>query len=549
MTVFGQIRGWDIPAYEACACACDEAGEFLVVGSYRHRDLDDGGSSEHQESGSSSGLRKNTVSADASEPRLEIESGAFRDSLSCVIDVPSSGDTGVENALHIDCEQLWDTAREATTESSPKSVKPVRSRWRFPRDDTRLGELCVYQILAREQGDNTLEDHAQLPRCLSRLALPGGCYDVWYDKDMKTFLAVCTNGDIFGLQVQRSVTLLGDEGHCESDRTTTVQCRLMRLPGLLRRLSSDPHLAGEEKSEDLVPLLTHIKTGKQCAGITDQAGRLHLWTEKSKLLNFDGTAADLCKQVEQGPDGYSCIQAHASDAAAWTCAFSPDESLVASGGDDGVLCVFARREEENSEQPWLCKWQSTTRDHSAGVTSALFLDTDTLVSGSYDEKVRIWKRADGNGSSLEQVNIQISLVFESTRTGDGIYRLLPLLAPHQDNGTKEVAEYAGESGIGHAQYSFWDKNCSETDHANSAAFLVANIREGYSVYTANGVRLCDPLVPWESEVNKPGAEADEQEVEEDPDAGPLAYGMAFSPANATLFLTCFRNRMYRTTLS
>ncbi|KAI5793778.1 WD40-repeat-containing domain protein [Peziza echinospora] len=99
------------------------------------------------------------------------------------------------------------------------------------------------------------------------------------------------------------------------------------------------------------------------------------------------------------------------DAEAWTCEFSPDGTILYSGGDDSVL---------NAQD--LVTEQSIWRDrktHGAGVTAIMARpDNNTLITGSYDDHLRVfdlrtrkvvaeanlgggvWRLADRGGQSL-----------------------------------------------------------------------------------------------------------------------------------------------------
>jgi diphthamide biosynthesis protein 7 len=91
----------------------------------------------------------------------------------------------------------------------------------------------------------------------------------------------------------------------------------------------------------------------------------------------------------------------------WTLAFSPDASRIFSGGDDAVLqalelsssSVSSGRtsgdhlqdddnDEENDALSATLLW-SDRKLHEAGVTSILPLSNDLLVTGSYDDRIRL----------------------------------------------------------------------------------------------------------------------------------------------------------------
>jgi diphthamide biosynthesis protein 7 len=76
----------------------------------------------------------------------------------------------------------------------------------------------------------------------------------------------------------------------------------------------------------------------------------------------------------------------------WTLAFSPDTSHVYSGGDDAVL--QSMQVSHDSEPDNDASLSSTTlwtdrKTHEAGVTAILPLANDLLITGSYDDNIRL----------------------------------------------------------------------------------------------------------------------------------------------------------------
>ena len=76
----------------------------------------------------------------------------------------------------------------------------------------------------------------------------------------------------------------------------------------------------------------------------------------------------------------------------WTLAFSPDASHIFSGGDDAVLQAMQISCDSESEED--ASLSSTTlwtdrKTHEAGVTSILPLANDLLITGSYDDNIRL----------------------------------------------------------------------------------------------------------------------------------------------------------------
>lgn len=69
---------------------------------------------------------------------------------------------------------------------------------------------------------------------------------------------------------------------------------------------------------------------------------------------------------------------------AWTCAFDKwNPNVVYTGGDDTFMHVFDVRCDEVSKVV-------TNKAHTAGVTSILSFDQNRLITGSYDETLRIF---------------------------------------------------------------------------------------------------------------------------------------------------------------
>lgn len=69
---------------------------------------------------------------------------------------------------------------------------------------------------------------------------------------------------------------------------------------------------------------------------------------------------------------------------AWTCAFDTwNGNVVYTGGDDTFMHIFDVRSTETSKVV-------TNKSHTAGVTSILSYDEHRLITGSYDETLRIF---------------------------------------------------------------------------------------------------------------------------------------------------------------
>lgn len=108
----------------------------------------------------------------------------------------------------------------------------------------------------------------------------------------------------------------------------------------------------------------------------------------------------------------------------WTLAFSPDTSRLFSGGDDAVLqCMQLSHDPEDLSgefDPSSITLWSDRKVHEAGVTAILPLANDLLVTGSYDDNIRlIAAPAVGRKRVLAELNL-----------GGGVWRLRML-----DDGT------------------------------------------------------------------------------------------------------------------
>jgi len=65
----------------------------------------------------------------------------------------------------------------------------------------------------------------------------------------------------------------------------------------------------------------------------------------------------------------------------WTCEYSPDGRILYSGADDSVLNL---QDLETRQMVW-----KDSRTHGAGVTAIIARDNFTLLTGSYDDNLRI----------------------------------------------------------------------------------------------------------------------------------------------------------------
>lgn len=134
----------------------------------------------------------------------------------------------------------------------------------------------------------------------------------------------------------------------------------------------------------------------------------------------DGTVS-LCQSDDSTNPWSSSSQITVTELAShslepWTLAFSPDTSHVFSGGDDAVLqsmqvsCDSDPDEDERISSTTL--W-TDRKTHEAGVTAILPLANDLLITGSYDDNIRLLAAPPvGRRQVLAELNL-----------GGGVWRL------------------------------------------------------------------------------------------------------------------------------
>ncbi|KAI9825311.1 MAG: hypothetical protein M1819_000557 [Sarea resinae] len=119
-----------------------------------------------------------------------------------------------------------------------------------------------------------------------------------------------------------------------------------------------------------------------------------------------------------GEPAYEDFTPHSLEA--WTLAFSRDGRAVFSGGDDSILNFKELAGEDGSEitgSTW-----SDRKTHGAGVTAILPLPTtrtaskEILLTGSYDDHVRVYDTGKGPGRPAQCVVAEMNL-------GGGVWRL------------------------------------------------------------------------------------------------------------------------------
>jgi diphthamide biosynthesis protein 7 len=89
----------------------------------------------------------------------------------------------------------------------------------------------------------------------------------------------------------------------------------------------------------------------------------------------------------------------------WTMAFSPDSSLIFSGGDDAVLQCTPFKAEGTDDGTVAPLW-SDRRIHQAGVTAILPVGDQLLITGSYDDHIRLISAPPtGRRQALSELNL------------------------------------------------------------------------------------------------------------------------------------------------
>ena len=118
------------------------------------------------------------------------------------------------------------------------------------------------------------------------------------------------------------------------------------------------------------------------------------------------------------------VEIHHHELEAWTVAFSSHgQTTVYSGGDDSAL-LCSRQSDERHEFTML--WRDR-KLHTAGVTAIVPLTHELVVTGSYDDHVRLVATpAVGRRRLLAECNL-----------GGGVWRLKTLHMPSDADGTSQ----------------------------------------------------------------------------------------------------------------
>lgn len=121
-----------------------------------------------------------------------------------------------------------------------------------------------------------------------------------------------------------------------------------------------------------------------------------------------------------------------SDLEVWIQAWGHNSTTIYTGSDDGVLAAWdTRTEARQADGPMPCIFRNR-RTHGAGVTAVVPIDEYQLLTGSYDDNIRLLDIRNPNRAIRER-NI-----------GGGVWRVIPktkteLLACCMYNGAKILA--------------------------------------------------------------------------------------------------------------
>lgn len=121
----------------------------------------------------------------------------------------------------------------------------------------------------------------------------------------------------------------------------------------------------------------------------------------------------------------------------WTLAFSPDASRLFSGGDDAVLqsVQLSLDSDDADSQPVSTPLWTDRKAHQAGVTAILPLASDLLVTGSYDDNIRLlYAPSVGRKQVLAELNL-----------GGGVWRLKML----DDDSSRSTVSREAEGSHGY----------------------------------------------------------------------------------------------------
>lgn len=132
----------------------------------------------------------------------------------------------------------------------------------------------------------------------------------------------------------------------------------------------------KEPSDLLALSLAWHPTNSRLMVVTLSNGKVHYCTTEGDFAEIDHSMS--CSAPEQ----------LTHDLEAWTAAFSPTSTGVFSGGDDCALRLLKPHWGSDGMDGVEASWQDK-RLHGAGVTAILPLSDGLVVTGSYDDRVRL----------------------------------------------------------------------------------------------------------------------------------------------------------------
>jgi diphthamide biosynthesis protein 7 len=192
----------------------------------------------------------------------------------------------------------------------------------------------------------------------------------------------------------------------------------------------------------------------------------------------------LCEGIAADRVRVRTLATHALEA--WTVAFTPGAGEVFSGGDDGVLQrswvggggrgggegddeVESEREQLDHDEGASIATQSQWQDrrlHGAGVTAIVALSDELVVSGSYDDHIRVLALPTGGRRQC----------LASLHLGGGVWRLKVLTGGLAAGLESDSADSASASASDSAATAALPE--TETETAAAAAVTFRCVSEG-----------------------------------------------------------------------